>query len=492
MVKARFYFLWQKVCLKKENSYNLKNMVNRKICKYPRLIIGGISSSCCKTTVAIGLIGALRKRGLKVQSYKIGPDYIDTAYLTYAAEKNAYNLDFWLMGRENVKYTFFKKSADIDISIIEGVMGLFDGDDCSTAEMAKLFNTPILLCINCEKIGESISAIVEGFLNFDKDLNIAGVILTKVSSSGHYELLKEAIEKRIKTKVFGYLIQDEKLSVKERNLGLTTIFEENQADLFTDSAVAQVEQHFDLEKILEIAYGASDFNYSNNYLPFISLNNNYKLKVAYSFDNAFNFFYRQNIDILEKMGIQCIPVSPLNDNYLDSDIDLLILWGGFPEVFAKQLSKNKTLKKNILKLYKQGMPIYAECGGFIYLSRHFIDSENKKYPMLGIIPVDIKLSSKLKGFGYKLAKTRFDTIIGNTGTEVNGHEFHHSYPVEELPDESKPYIFKSKQEGRVKDKFDGFADNNLFASYLHINFIGNQGVVKSLIKHVSCYKKKKQ
>ncbi|MCL6088072.1 MAG: cobyrinate a,c-diamide synthase [Actinobacteria bacterium] len=460
--------------------------------RYPRLVISGASSSSCKTTTTIGLIEALKRKNISVQSYKIGPDYIDTAYLTYVSGRTAYNLDFWLMGKKNVQYTFFEKSADADISIIEGVMGLFDGGDCSTAEMVKLLNAPVLLCINCEKIGESISAIIEGFINFDRKIKIAGLILAKVSGSGHYELLKEAIEKRTKTRVLGYLIKDEKLVVKERHLGLTTIFEKNQTDLFINNAADQVEQYFDLEKILDIAFKSTNFYFDKNYSPYTSLSKHNNIKVAYSFDNSFNFFYHQNIDILKKMGVECAPFSPLNGKSLDSDIDLLILWGGFPEIFAKQLSDNKSLKKDILNYHSQGMPIYAECGGFIYLCRNYIDSEGKKYPMLGIIPVDIKLSDRLKGFGYKLAQTRFNTIIGNAGIEIRGHEFHHSYPVEELPDEFKPYILKSKQEGRVKDKFDGFADNNLFASYLHINFIDNQVVVNSLVKHASFYKKKKQ
>lgn len=468
-------------------------MTDKKVYKYPRLVIGGISSGCCKTTASIGLIGALRKRNIKVQPYKTGPDYIDTAYLTHAAGKDTYNLDFWLMGKNNVSYTFFEKSSNADISVIEGVMGLFDGGDCSTAEMARLFDAPIILCVNCEKTGESVCAIIEGFLNFDKSLNIAGLILTKVSGQGHYKLLKEAIKKRLRIKVLGYLVNDEKLKVKERHLGLTTVFEKNNPEIFIDNAIRQAEEYFDIEKILEIAYKAPDFNYDNSYCPFDipCLCNDYKLKIAYSFDNAFNFFYKQNIDILKMTGAECVPFSPLEDNYLDKDIDLLILWGGFPEIFAGQLSENKLLKRDIIKLYRQGLPIYAECGGLIYLAGNFIDAENEKYPMLGIIPADIKLSDSLKGFGYKLAQTRFNTIIGNAGMEVKGHEFHHSFSVEELPDKYRPYILKSKYEGKTNDALDGFADGNLFATYLHTHFIGNIPVVSNLISYANCYKLKR-
>ncbi|MCL6088197.1 MAG: cobyrinate a,c-diamide synthase [Actinobacteria bacterium] len=340
-------------------------MIDKKAYKYPRLVIGGISSGCCKTTVSIGLIGALRKRNIKVQPYKTGPDYIDTAYLTCAAAKDAYNLDLWLMGKNNVDYTFFEKSSNADISVIEGVMGLFDGGDCSTAEMARLFDAPVILCIDCEKTGESVCAVIEGFLNFDKNLNIAGLILAKVLGIGHYKLLKEAIKKRLRIKVLGYLVNDEKLKVKERHLGLTTVFEKNNPEIFIDNAIKQAEEYFDIEEILKIAYKAPDYNYDNSFSPFDTacLCNDYKLKIVYSFDDAFNFFYKQNIDILKMTGAECKPFSPLKDNCLDKDIDLLILWGGFPEIFAKQLSDNESLKKAIVKLYRQGLPIYAEYGG---------------------------------------------------------------------------------------------------------------------------------
>ncbi|MDD5658699.1 MAG: cobyrinate a,c-diamide synthase [Actinomycetota bacterium] len=468
-------------------------MSDKKTYKRPRLIIGGISSGCCKTTISIGLIGALRKKNINVQPYKIGPDYIDTAYLTHAAGKDAYNLDLWLMGRDNINYTFFKKSSNADISLMEGVMGLFDGGDCSTAEMARLLGVPVILCINCEKIGESVCAMIEGFLNFDKSINIEGLILAKVSGQKHYKLLKEAIEKRLKIKVLGNLVNDRNLSVKERYLGLTTVFEKKDLEVFIDNATKQAEKNFDIEKILEIAYNASDFNYKSSYRPFDTacLHDDYKLKIAYSFDSAFSFFYRQNIDILKMMGAECMPFSPLKDSCLDKDIDLLILWGGFPEVFAKRLSENKSLKNDILKLYKHGLPIYAECGGFIYLAKSFIDKKNKVYPMLGLIPADIKLSEKLKGFGYKLAQTRFDTIVGNAGMKVRGHEFHHSFSVEELPDKYKPYILRSKYEEGANGNLDGFANGNLFATYLHAHFIGNISLVSGLISRARVYRSKK-
>ncbi len=468
-------------------------MAEKKAYKYPRLVIGGIASGCCKTTVSIGLIGALRKRNIKVQPYKIGPDYIDTAYLTHVANENAYNLDFWLMGKNNAGYTFFEKSSNADISIIEGVMGLFDGGDCNTAEVAKLLDAPVILCVNCGKIGESVSAVIEGFLNFDKNLNIAGLILTKVSGPEHYKLLKEAIKKRSGIKVLGCLFHDEKLVINERHLGLTTVFEKNNPEIFINNAIRQAEENFDIEEILDIAYKAQDYHYDNSYFPFDAMRfcNDYKLKIAYSFDNAFNFFYKQNIDILKMTGAECVPFSPLKDNHLDEDIDLLILWGGFPEIFAGQLSENKLLKKAIIKLYRQGLPIYAECGGFLYLSRNFIDAENKKYPMLGIIPSDIKLSDCLRGFGYKLAQTRFNTIIGSSDMEIRGHEFHHSFLVEELPDKYRPYILKSKYEEKNKIALDGFADGNLFATYLHAHFIGNIPVAVNLISAANSYKSKR-
>ncbi len=462
--------------------------------KILRLVVAGVSSSSGKTTVVTGLIGALKNKGFKVKPFKIGPDYIDTGYLSVVSGEDALNLDFWLMGKENILPSFINNTADSDIAVIEGVMGLFDGGDCSTAEVSKYLKAPVLLCVNSEKIGESVGAIVKGFLEFDSRINIIGVILTKVSGQKHYKLLKESIENFTQLSVYGYLLKDDNLAIKERHLGLVTVHEKDLIDKFVRSAAKQVRNNFNLDLIVKEANLAPELAIDKKDTIYFKSNNKikYNVKVAYSYDRAFNFFYRENIKIMENMGAECVPFSPINDSYIDPDIDLLMVWGGFPEVFAPDLSSNKSLIKQIKELIEKGTFVYAECGGLMYLAKNFILGENKKYPMVGVLPVDIKLSNKLMGFGYKEPVTRFNTILGKAGTKVRGHEFHYSFEAGEVHDSLRPYEVRSKsrdKKDKESEKLEGYVYKNAFASYIHLHFLGNLGVIDNIFKNINTSKK---
>jgi len=465
--------------------------------KIPRLVIAGVSSGSGKTTVTTGLISALKNKGYKVKPFKIGPDYIDTGYLSAVSGEDALNLDLWLMGRENILPSFVSNAADSDITVIEGVMGLFDGGDCSTAEVSKYLKAPILLCINSEKIGESVSAIVKGFTEFDPEVNIIGTILTKVSGRGHYKLLKESIENFTQLPVCGYLLKDNNLAIKERHLGLVTVYEKDLISKFVDSAATQVRNNFNLDLIIKKASLAPELTIDKKDTIYFKSNSKtkYNIKVAYSYDRAFNFFYHENIKIMENMGAECSPFSPIGGSCIDPDIDLLILWGGFPEVFASNLSGNKKLIKQIKELIERGTAVYAECGGLIYLAKNFISGENKKYPMAGVLPIDIKLGDKLTGFGYKEAITRFDTILGKAGTKVRGHEFHYSFEVGKVHDSLRPYEVRKKsrdKKDKESEKLGGYIYKNVFASYIHLHFLGNLEVINNIFKNISKKDKKRR
>ena len=459
--------------------------------KIPRLVVAGVSSGSGKTTVVTGLIGALKNKGYKVKPFKIGPDYIDTGYLSSVSGEDALNLDLWLMGKKNILPSFVNNAADSDIAVIEGVMGLFDGGDCSTAEVSKYLKAPVLLCVNSEKIGESVSAIVKGFLEFDPEVNIIGTILTKVSGTGHYKLLKESIENSTQLSVYGYLLKDDNLAIKERHLGLVTAHEKDLMDKFVNSAITQVRNNFNLDLIVKKASLAPELSIDKKDTIYFKSNNKikYNVKVAYSYDRAFNFFYHENINIMENMGAECVPFSPINDSYIDPDIDLLILWGGFPEVFAPDLSSNKSLIKQIKELIEKGLPVYAECGGLMYLANNFISGENKKYPMVRVLPIDIKLGDKLVEFGYKEAVTRFNTILGKAGTKVRGHEFHYSFELGKVGDNVRPYKVKRKSGDKESEKLEGYVYKNVFASYIHLHFLGNLGVINNIFKNINTSKK---
>ena len=459
--------------------------------KIPRLVVAGVSSGSGKTTVTTGLISALKNKGYKVKPFKIGPDYIDTGYLSAVSGEDALNLDLWLMGRENILPSFINNAAESDIAVIEGVMGLFDGGDCSTAEVSKYLKAPVLLCVNSEKIGESVSAVVKGFNEFDPEVNIIGAILTKVSGPRPYNLLKESIENSTQIPVCGYLLKDNNLAIKERHLGLVTVHEKNLIDKFVNSAATQVRNNFNLDLIVKEANLAPELSVDKKDTIYFKSNNKakYNVKVAYSRDRAFNFFYHENIKIMESMGAECSPFSPIDDSCIDPDIDLLILWGGFPEVFAPDLSRNKRLISQINELIEKGLHVYAECGGLMYLAKNFISRDNKKYPMIGALPVDIKLGDKLVGFGYKEAVIRFDTILGKTGTKVRGHEFHHSFELGKVGDSIRPYKVKRKSGDKKSEKMEGYVYKNVFASYIHLHFLGNLKVINNIFKNINTSKK---
>jgi cobyrinic acid a,c-diamide synthase len=478
----------------------LKKKILKTNKKYPRLIIAGTSSSSGKTTVTSGLIRTLINSGFDVRAYKIGPDYIDTGYLAYVSGNTSYNLDRWLMGEENIKRTFIQKSCKAGISIIEGVMGLFDGGKCSTAEIAKILDCPVILCINASKTGESIAAVVEGFINYDKDINIAGVIINMVSGEDHFSLIKIEIEKRLGNIVLGFLESDKELNINERHLGLVTVFEKNFIDMFIEKAAEKVSQRLDIKKILKISEAVTDITYKNFEKNTVEININVErqnirknnIKVFYSFDRAFNFFYKQNIEILEESGASCIPFSPLEDTSLKEEPDLIILWGGFPEIFIEKISGNNKMIESILSLIYKGVPVYAECGGLIYLSESFIDNSGQRFPLAGVLPVDIKMDSRLTGFGYKMARTRFETILGNEGLEVKGHEFHHTCQIGNIPDCCKPYIVKRAFGDENEGILEGYAKDNIFATYIHMHFLSNLCIVRNLLNYASIIKTRRR
>jgi len=479
-------------------------MLEKKILKtakkYPRLIIAGASSSSGKTIITSGLIRTLTNSGFNVQAYKIGPDYIDTGYLAYVSGSTSYNLDRWLMGEKNIKRTFIQKSCKAGISIIEGVMGLFDGGKCSTAEIAKILDCPVILCINASKTGESIAAVVEGFINYDKDINIAGVVINMVSGEEHFNLIKAEIKKRLDTVILGFLESDKELNIDERHLGLVTVFEKSFIDMFIEKAAEKVSQRLDIKKILKISEMVPDIAYEDlerdteetkiTVERQDTRKNN--IKVFYSFDRAFNFFYKQNIEILEESGAICVPFSPLEDTSLKEEPDLIILWGGFPEIFAEKMSGNSEMIESILSLIHKGVPVYAECGGLIYLSKSFIDNSGQMFPLAGILPVDIKMGSRLAGFGYKIARTRFETILGSEGLEVRGHEFHHTYQIGDIPNSNKPYIVKRAFGDENEEILEGYAKDNIFATYIHVHFLSNLCIVRNLLNYASIIKARRR
>ncbi len=438
-----------------------------------RIIIAATMSGSGKTTITVGLLAALKNRGLNVQPYKIGPDYIDTGWHTLACGKISHNLDSWLVGEEKIKKIFVETSENADISIIEGVMGLFDGGKggiSSTAQISKLLNAPIVLIIDAKSMGTSAAAVALGFREFDKEINLAGVILNRLGSESHKKIIVDALN-TLGIKIFGAIKRNDEFFLPERHLGLIPTFESNSDDVI-NKICASVEDQVDLDAIIELAKSSAPLKtfFRDKKAP-------PTIKIAVARDEAFNFYYDAGLNELERLGAEIIYFSPLNDEILPENISGMIIGGGFPEMFASQLEKNKKIRAEILHAAQKGLPIFAECGGFMYLMKNLIDFDGKSFEMCGLIDGTAKMTKKLQTVGYVEAEILKNCVLGKIGDKIRAHEFHFS--IAETFDEK---IFKCRRMRTDKEFFAGICKKNLVASYLHVHFAGNSSAASNFIQ----------
>lgn len=441
--------------------------------KISRIVIAAVSSGSGKTTVVTGLLSALRQRGIKVQSYKVGPDYIDPGYHKLASGRPAHNLDSWLMPAEKLKEVLARTSADADISIIEGVMGLYDGGRkgvSSTAEIAKLLDAPVLLVIDAKSMGASAAAIALGFRQYDPNVKLAGVILNRLGSPTHKTMIEGAMS-AIDMPVFGTVRRDDGLIMPERHLGLLPVEENSEQDVVDRMGQAMAGQ-IDIDNIIKLANTASEICIIPDNVP-NSVSMDDKVRIAVAKDDAFSFYYPESIRMLEKCGAEIITFSPLRDKELP-ECDGIILGGGFPEMFAAQLNANTAMMDSIRAAAANDIPIYAECGGFMYLTKGLVDFDGNFHPMCDIIPCQVQMNNKLQMVGYVEAEMQLDTVLGKIGTKIQGHEFHFS---SEIIDEgmdingfSRAFTFTRMRNNAQYPA--GFARGNILGSYLHLHFLG--------------------
>ena len=444
-----------------------------------KILIAGTSSGVGKTTISLGIMQALTKRGLKVQPYKVGPDYIDPSYHTFITGRDSRNLDSYMLDDEKIKYIVNKSSENADISVIEGVMGLYDGfgidlDACTSSYTSKILKSPVILVINGKAIASSAAAMVLGYKELDKNVNIKGVIINNVKTNSHYNLIKEAIEKYCNIEVLGYFPPNEKFSLESRHLGLVPSVEiESLKDKFNNLG-DEIEKYINIDRLIEISESEeieSEFNLNN--LPKFK-----NKKIAIAYDKAFNFYYKENIELLEHMGVEIIKFSPINDKSIP-DVDCIYIGGGFPEVFAKELHLNESMKLSIKNAHEKNIPIYAECGGLMYLGEKLEDLNGNIYDMVGIFKGTSKMTNSLKRFGYCDGIAKEETILSNKGEVIKGHEFHHS---EFKSDENCAYKMVKKRCNKVIDEWDGgYSKGNTLATYLHTHFYNN---LNSIIKFI--------
>ncbi len=438
--------------------------------KIPRIFIAGTQSGSGKTALTCGIIAALKRRGLKVQAYKTGPDYIDPGYLTQAAGCHAHNLDRWLTDEETMTRIFCETSNFADISVVEGVMGLYDGGENSTAELAKILRSPVVLIVDAKSTGESAAATAVGFREYDSDVDLRGVILNRLGSESHRELITDAMH-RVGIPVYGAVRRDDRFKIPERYLGLLPAGE--NCGLNFAHLAEIVEKSLDLDALLKIAASAPELD-----VPAAAPHTEGKrAAIAVARDEAFSFYYPESLAELERAGAELVFFSPLNDLDLP-ECGGLIFGGGFPEKFAARLAANERMKRYIVAAAERGMPIYAECGGYMYLTREISDFDGRRYPMTGLIPAACRMNEKLQTVGYVEATLLRDTFLAPRGTVVRAHEFHFSSVENGAEDAFAWQIQKNSTGARYNA---GYASSNVLASYLHIHFAGNPQLARNFV-----------
>ena len=445
------------------------------------LVIAGERSGVGKTTITLAMLAYLSQKGYRLGSFKIGPDYIDPMFHTAVTSRPCYNLDPILTNDSYVVSCLQRYSQDTDLVIIEGVMGLFDGvqlTDCldygSTAYVARLLNLPVVLVIDCGKISTSVAAIAQGYRSFDPSVKIVGVILNRVKSDRHQELLETALES-ISLPILGVLRPSHNIHIPQRHLGLIPTQELENLNPMLAQLAHLAEANFDWKKLLPLLQVDKHFStepIKEKQAPIVSL--------AIAQDKAFSFYYPDQLDLLEELGAELLPWSPLEDTTLPKGTNGLIFGGGFPEVFAEQLSANLAAKTHILKAIKEGMPTYAECGGLMYLSNQITEQTGRTWSMVGAISTQTNMTSRLT-LGYRQATALSDTITLKKGQTVVGHEFHYSQSEEK---KSSPLFAMTRYGGKQNIPFlEGWSLPNLHASYLHIHFAQNIDLAKTFLNN---------
>jgi cobyrinic acid a,c-diamide synthase len=488
-----------------------------KITDLPRIMIAALRGGSGKTILSIGLIAAWKKQNKSIAPFKKGPDYIDTGWLALAAGRPCYNLDTFLLQTYQILHSFAEHTRKDDIAVIEGNRGLFDGIDLagstSTAELAKLLKTPVLLCVDCTKITRTMAAVISGLIQFDPDVVIKGVVLNRVAGSRHERILRDNIEHYCGIPVLGAIPKLKTQIFPERHMGLVPTPEHDWAGESIDTAAQVALEHIDLDAIYELIRDlpSLDAEYSlrraqpsrgqktedrsqkteirkqktDDRIQVISTDVE-RPKIGIIKDSAFQFYYPENINALEEAGAETVFISPLTSQTLPK-LHALYIGGGFPETHAQELAENKRFRKELKAMAEDGLPIYAECGGLMYLGEELV-LEKKSYPMVGVLPLTFDFYSRPQGHGYTVVTVESENPFYEVGTEIRGHEFHYSRVLQWRGDE-KDLVFRMQRGvGITKDK-DGICYKNVLATYTHIHALGTPNWAQALVRNAVDYKK---
>jgi len=447
----------------------------------PRIMIGAPHGRSGKTLVSIGLCALFRKAGISVQPFKKGPDYIDASWLAAASGTACRNLDAYLMAQDVLIQNFSNSSLGTDFILIEGNMGLYDGIDGggegSSAHLARILKTPVVLVVNTARMTRSVAALIKGYMDFEESATVAGVILNNVAGPRHEKKLVDAVERYCKIPVLGRIPRNQALIINERHLGLVPFREEDTGTIAVERILHTIEKHLDVEGLLSLARTAPDFPVS-----FLTAQQKSKAttRIGVMLDRAFHFYYPENLEALKQEGAKLLFIDALSDQNLPA-IDGLYIGGGFPELYLDALQHNATLQAHIASSIEGGLPVYAECAGLMYLCEEIL-FDGISYKGVGVIPSAIEFFRKPQAHGYVEAEVKYENPFYPVGTRIRGHEFHHS----RLTTTKGLHCALELTRGQgIDSKMDGIVYRNIFASYTHVHASGTPSWAKSFVSIAS-------
>ncbi len=429
--------------------------------------IAGTHSGCGKTTVSLALMAACRKRGLRVQAFKAGPDFIDPGLHQAVTHRPSHNLDGWMLGRERCLEIFQRHCHDADICIVEGVMGLYDGaggadESGSTAELAKWLGLPVLLAVDARSMARSAAAVVQGYAGFDPELRLAGALFNRVGSERHKELLLEAMAASSSVPVAGFLPRSEGLELPSRHLGLHTAQEGVLTPERINALARWLQKGLDLPALLDSLPAVRTAAVVDS-----PAKTQQKIRLGVAWDRAFCFYYEENLRLLQTSGAELVFFSPLDDASLPPDLQGLYFGGGYPELYARELANNVAMRRAVRDFALQNAPVYGECGGFMYLMQE-LHSDEGMFPMAGVFAMHCRMEPKLRSLGYRQAELARECLLGPAHSILRGHEFHYSGITKMDPKAASVYNL-SDRKGRLCSA-GGYAQGNALGSYVHLHF----------------------
>jgi cobyrinic acid a,c-diamide synthase len=461
----------------------------------PRIVIAGTASGVGKTSLTLALVAALRRRGMAVQTFKVGPDFLDPTHLALASGRECFNLDGWMAGREYVQNLFARETASADIAVVEGVMGLYDGADSktsegSTAEIAGWLSSPIMLVVNARGMARSIAATVKGYSELEAGVNIACVMANHTGSTKHSDWLADALDSASLPPLAGSIPKGAFPELPGRHLGLVPASEGTLKREMLEKLAAVLEENSSVDEILRIARNASTLESIARNASTLGFKNDIaepqalkRVKVGVAFDDAFHFYYADTLKKMESLGCEIVKFSPLKDTALPEGLDGIYMGGGYPELWAENLSDNKPMLESVKSFAESGRPLYAECGGLLYLSESVETVDGKRYPLAGVLRTGVRMRKNFKNLGYVEATLTSDTIVGKRGAKLRGHRFHYS----EL--ESDPSLaggwdtVYSLRPRRSNEKFaEGFRRKGVLASYMHTHLASDPAALNKFIE----------